>query len=348
MSELTFKTRVENFWDWYRDNADRYYEAFSEGTGPDLIEEISRGVTKWLPGFAFVFGPGKNGAGHSFTLSGEGNINQQFLTSYWLSQAPELEGWTFFDARQPSDCVEEYTIDIAGFDIQGADIQVDTEVDEDEEVIDLVAWHPQFSEMDDNLRYTVFFIFLDEVLGETGAQSWIGNISLSDELSDKARPITELRQFVKQVQGYYQWEKLPPCETYMGYQMPEPSNAYPRSDTVAGATSNFRLLGDYFENSGQIEDPLEGTGASFVYLHLERPILPAGNEVDFRAEIEEKLDQQLRAQALGRVFGGATGVSGAYIDVLITDGQNSKAAIQEVMTSMGVGEHYSVENFSHS
>ena len=45
-----------------------------------------------------MLGPGENG-GHSFTLSGEGNLHRQLLTQYWVSRAPTLEGWTFYPAR---------------------------------------------------------------------------------------------------------------------------------------------------------------------------------------------------------------------------------------------------------
>ena len=99
--ELTFKNRVQNFWRWYAEVAPRFYQTIEAKDCPSLAGEVSTKVNEMLPGFAWVFGPGANGNGHSFTLSGEGDIHRQLLTMFWRSQAPEISGWTFYHARQP-------------------------------------------------------------------------------------------------------------------------------------------------------------------------------------------------------------------------------------------------------
>lgn len=99
-ASLTFKARVEAFWDWYAQVADRFYQTIEAKRCTDLTGEVSQKVDELLPGFAWVFGPGEND-GHSFTLSGEGDLHRQLLTQYWVSRAPTLTGWTFYPARQP-------------------------------------------------------------------------------------------------------------------------------------------------------------------------------------------------------------------------------------------------------
>jgi len=69
--ELTFKTRVCRFWEWYGQAAPRFYQTIQEGQCVSLAEEVSSKVDELIPGFAWVFGPGADGKGHSFTLSGE-------------------------------------------------------------------------------------------------------------------------------------------------------------------------------------------------------------------------------------------------------------------------------------
>ncbi len=68
-------------------------------------------VNELSPGFAWVFGPGADGIGHSFTLSGEGVIHRQLLALQWLSRAPVINGWTFYAARQPGP-ISGHTIEI--------------------------------------------------------------------------------------------------------------------------------------------------------------------------------------------------------------------------------------------
>jgi hypothetical protein len=94
-SESTFKTRVQRFWTWYSEVAVHFYKTIESGDCKALAEEVSAKVRELVPGFAWVFGPGENGQGHSFTLSGEGNLHRQLLAIYWLEQAPKIDGWTF-------------------------------------------------------------------------------------------------------------------------------------------------------------------------------------------------------------------------------------------------------------
>jgi len=98
--EITFKTRVELFWEWYAQVGPRFLETIEAGRCADLAGEVAGKVGELLPGFAWVFGPGANRVGHSFTLSGEGDFHRQLLTIHWQSQAPVLPGWTFYAARQ--------------------------------------------------------------------------------------------------------------------------------------------------------------------------------------------------------------------------------------------------------
>ena len=99
--QLTFKNRVTEFWEWYSGVAERFFETIEDGRCADLTDEVAAFMNKTLPGMAWVFGPGEKG-GHSFTVSGEGNLAKQFLAEYWHSRAPDIPTWTFYASRQPS------------------------------------------------------------------------------------------------------------------------------------------------------------------------------------------------------------------------------------------------------
>jgi hypothetical protein len=80
-SEFTFKQRVEAFWTWYAEVADRFYQTIDDNQSSSLTDEVCAKVDELLPGMAWVFGPGEDGKGHSFTLSGEGILPKQLLAS---------------------------------------------------------------------------------------------------------------------------------------------------------------------------------------------------------------------------------------------------------------------------
>ena len=100
---MTYKQRVEKFWDWFKQNAARLHQTIDEGRSPTLAAEVTAQVSKLLPGFAWVFGPGKSRGEHSFTLSPEGILARQFLSDFWLSLAPSLPvGSSIVRTRHPS------------------------------------------------------------------------------------------------------------------------------------------------------------------------------------------------------------------------------------------------------
>jgi len=342
----TFKTRVATFWNWFSQCADRFYQTIEAGNCPDLEPEVSQTVRHLFPGFAWVFGPGADGVGHSFTLSAEGDANRQFLTSFWLANAPEINGWTFYSTRQPSDIESEHAIQVDEFEIAAGDVLIDAQLDEENERIDIKAWHPSFVHWDQNKQYSILFIWLDEALGETGTQSWIGEIEISPDISENGIPVTALKEFVASIELEYGWKKFPPDETYSTYQLPNPSQDFPRADTIAGSTCNMNLVSDYFSSQGQMEDPLEETGAQFIYLTINPAIFPEGQQVEFRGQIEDALEDVLRSNFSGRVFGGALGMSAAYIDLVIFDGGESLRLIDQAMHQQQLSDQYSVEPFA--
>jgi hypothetical protein len=340
---LTFKTRVKLFWDWFVEHAADFQQRIEAGDGPGLEPEVSAAINKWLPGFAYVFGPRDQG-GHTFTLSPSGNIDLRFLATYWLDQAPELENWTFYASRQPGLC-DGFGIRIEDHEFGADDVLIEFEVNQEEEVLDIVIWHPNYIE-DDDVNSQVAFIFLDEVMGEIGTEMWIGNIELGGEKPEKGIPLKSLATEVVAAAAMHDWEKQAPDKTYIGYSVPEPKEGYPRSDTIAGATCHFPLVGEFMEQEGLLDnDPLAGTGAHFLYLSIDAEDFPEDEEVEVRAKIEEQLNDVLIERAAGRILGGATGYAKAYIDLVIFDGQDSLDLIEQSMQLQNYAASYRVERF---
>ena len=130
--DLTFKHRVERFWEWYSQVAPRFFQVIESKDCSSLAGEASANVDKLIPGFAWVFGPGENNVGHSFTLSGEGNPHLQLLSIYWLSRAPKLNGWTFYASRQPGS-IRGQRMEIGGRNFNPLEFWITPTVNREEE-----------------------------------------------------------------------------------------------------------------------------------------------------------------------------------------------------------------------
>jgi len=344
-AEATFKTRVWRFWEWYTQVSPRFCQNIEAGKCPALGQEVSAKVDELLPGFSWVFGPGADGQGHSFTLSWEGNLHRQLLAIYWLGHAPSLPGWTFYAARQPSS-IRGQKMEIGGRMFDPLEFWLTPFVDRDEEKVDITVWHPLFESLEEGERWTVLFLFLDEVLGEYGTQQWIGQVKLNAQRLADSIPLEELLEFVQRLEAEHGWKKLPPGESGVVYECKEPHNRFLRGDIAVGSTLHQRLINEYLEAEGELEDPLDGTGADYVFVMFDAQILPAGAEATARGEIEEALDQELKASNGGRSLGGAWGKKNAYIDLLLFDGRESLEIVQRVLREKSVPAGSSINYFA--
>jgi hypothetical protein len=340
--EPTFKERVEDFWVWFAGVADRFAEDLKGKKTMSLAEEISPRVDKLGPGFAWEIGP--EGEKNGLTLSGEGNLHRQLLTQYWLQKAPSIPGWIFHPSRQPGkDRGSELVFDEKTFNCE--QIWVSPTVNREEEAFDIAVWHPEWRTLTENQRWTMLFIFLDTLLGEYGTQQWIGEIKFSEDQLKDAMGLTELPGFIQQTCEKEGWKSHAPGETGVVYRL-EPHDHFARGDISIGSTMNEKLLNDYLRAEGNLEDPLSGTGADYVYLTLSIEHIPKGEEVRARAVFDDALDEQLGAEDLGRSLGGATGSRFGYIDLLIFDGEQSVAAIERILKEKNAPEGMRLNYFA--
>lgn len=319
MTTKSFKSRVNEFWKWYSDVGPRFFRTIEAGNCKDLLHEVSPVVEELFPGFAWVFGPGPNEVGgHSFTLSGSGSIHFQFLAEYWKAQAPELEGWTFHASRQPNgaDPVAAIRIDETKFVF--GETQFTANVNNEKEKVDLEVFNPSFANVESEVRVEVTFLILDYILGEYGTEQWVGIIDTTTELNEAARSILKLPDLLHDLEIKHQWKKLPPTESGTVYEC-EGEEGFARSDTLFGSTVNMTLIQEYLSSRGQMENPIEATGADFLFAEFATSNVPQGSEVEFRSQIIDSIEEELQASQLGISLGGAFGFNNTYLDFLLFD-----------------------------
>ncbi|MCA9177251.1 MAG: hypothetical protein KDB14_22335 [Planctomycetales bacterium] len=324
---LTFKERVDRFWNWFPTVAERFYQTIEDGNCERLQHEIGKQAADLWDEFQWVFGPGPmHRGGHSFTLSGGGYRHAQFLAAYWVDRAPEVAGWTFYGSRQPGDLSESMSIGVGEQRFEIGGLWLAPELDEERQVVHVNVWHPTFCEAEPDTRNMVLFLILDEVLGEFGTDQWLGAVDIVEHKPSDAIPASQLRDYLHDLEIQHGWQKLPPTESYTSYRL-DPSADYPRSDTIVGTTANFRLIEDYLDAQGPLdEDPLEGSGAEFAYVKFPSRLLPPGEEANFRRDFEQQLEAAIGTG--GRVLGGAIGTDSTYVDLLLLDGSRTLDAIR--------------------
>jgi len=343
--ESTFKARVEEFWRWYAENAQRLLDAIDSKSLAHLQPEVTAAVSKLHPDFSWVFGPGPNGQGHSFTLTGEGNPHKQLLAAFWQSQAPALPGWTFHPARQAAESIADWKIRIGELDFDAREFWLAPRVDENEKKIALTVWHPLHSKIEARTEWTALFLFLDEVLGEIGTQNWIGHIELGDQRLADSIPLSELPALVARVRAETNWEKGAPGEIFSVYRGSNPERGSLRQDVFVGTTCQFSLIAEC--SGGMLDpDPLEGYGADYMFLAFDIRILPEKNEAHRRGEIEDALTAALDREMRGRVLGGAMGLQYGYIDLLLWDGKESVETVKRVAWEQGLPKGTTLEYFA--
>lgn len=324
---LTFKQRVEEFWKWFSSVAPRFHSALKEKDRTPTTEETIEVVEDLLPRFGWVFGPGEIDDDYSFTLTPEAIEQKRFLAEYWLALAPDIEGWTFYDARQPG--APDGTIEIKGERIKASAVWVTPVPDDDKEVFHISVWHPVFSTLEKSDCFEIIFLWLDEILGEKGTSSWIGRIEFSDTELKGAIPLKELRELTQETLASKGWNEK--HEEYCSYTHEAHQGAV-RTDIYVGSTCCFSIVRDYFENYEPFDDnPIEGLGAHYLFLSLSLEDFPTEDEVDFRGAIEDRIEARFTDNHSGKVLGGATGTSRAYIDLLIFDGENSIDQIRDAI-----------------
>lgn len=194
------KAAIDAFWAWWPSVKAQLDRSISsrEGFDSELVEQINEQVAAISPDLDWELGKGLESA-HHFCLSAKGDPVGRMLAQRWLASAPERdETWEYHAARQAG--APGMRLEIAGHEVGLEDFVFTLEEDESREVLDIVAHHPSFLEIDDeNLRDRITFIALDQALGEDGVERWIGAIDVSIETIDDGVSLQGLRDAVAEL-----------------------------------------------------------------------------------------------------------------------------------------------------
>lgn len=341
----TFNERIQKFWDWFQEVAPAFYAAIEDKKCDSLAEPTNSKVNEFFPGFAWVYGPGEGGKGHSLTLSGEGIEHQQLLALHWLEQAPVIDGWTFYAARQPGP-IRGHVIKIGDLRFDPKEIWVTPVIDHENECMELTVWHPKWPELEKKQQWTVTFLFLDMALGEYGTQSRLGEIRLENDRLADSFPLEELPEHVAETATRLGWKDFKPGQLNTLFKIEPSDKTFPRSDLMTLSTAAPNLFRDHRDASGELKDPFTGTGADYVYLSIPKGYFPKGEEIKTRGNLEDAMEAALESCGSGKCLGGGLGVNNGYVDLLLFDGSRSIDIIRKTLEHFNLPKGSSIEYFA--
>lgn len=192
---MTFDPKaIDAFWAWWPEVRPRIESAINGGDWGELPGEISARIRAIHDHLAWEFGPGKR-APHHLALSSQGNLSLRPLTECWRMAAPlDEETWEFYGARQPIADLDATALRLGAVDFDLKEVRLDLDIDDARERIDVVVWHPRFSDLSKEARGIAGFLALDQCLGEDGVERWIGTVRCVEEEVEEASGLAELRE----------------------------------------------------------------------------------------------------------------------------------------------------------
>tara|TARA_B110000211_G_C14034491_1_gene533808 strand:- start:145 stop:1239 length:1095 start_codon:yes stop_codon:yes gene_type:complete len=190
----------EDFWNWFKLNADKFHHIVKDG---DNIEEkffhpLSEALKQLGEGYFFVTGMSDDKTAE-LVLTPDGNLLKIAQIETLIENAPSISGWKLTALKSAMDS-EDFSIAMGEikFDFDSLSfIDNSDPLYPDEIIISIV--HKDYSEENSNQFDTGIFIFLDNLLGELETVTLLDEVKLisPNEAKVELIPIKKLPSFLK-------------------------------------------------------------------------------------------------------------------------------------------------------
>ncbi len=337
-----FPLRVATFWKWFAANAEALDGMMTAEHPCELVTMMNCAVAGLSPTvFDWCFQHGANGAKHSFVLTSAGNPHRKQLVDYWLQQAPEIPGWSFFGSKQPVPTPEQFQMIVEETAFYAKEIWVSPELDEDAEQFKIWLWHPAFTSLPQQAS-TIAFIMLDGMLGEDMVAACINGVATKNDRLKTAMPLTELREFIHAEVTRRDWQKRIGAPKIVRARLPQiPSTPYDFEEFVTAVPDLFTAT-----ISGDIvgHDPLEQSGAAYYFIR----VLHGGSIGDTMKAFRDAMDDGLAQSGVGHRVGFGVGPEACFYFITAFDPAVVLALLMQLMVVQQVPRGSAVYPCSHA
>lgn len=320
----SFKNRVSKFWEAFADEERLIREMMdNKVAGETLLNFVDSILQIAFNKVYFEMGINTEGK-YELILTPEGDRCRLIQLHYWLQYAPKYlrEKWNFYSTK-PAHGKSGSSLCMFDLKIGEKDIIIYPEVESDKSKINIKIYSPKLMSLKENKRYSMFFIYMDQFIGELYSMEYIGDIDFIKRKQNKASiKITELKSLIDNSIENHDWAKFDnPCEIYSGYRMnPSKKKGWGlREDILSGYTSCSAILNEYYNGEKFRFEEAKEDGVYFGFLFFENTSISDENIINFRGEIEDKILNQTVPYGIAHSVGGATGSHFSYIDFIIYD-----------------------------
>jgi hypothetical protein len=330
-SDIPFATRLETFWTSFKQNAAAISndQQFTVSWVRDHLDELQKGLL-------WEIVPSITG-GSNLTITCEHQYNLRPLVDEIIRKAPDVEGWSFSSTRPPvpqsawasvfhSKTAKSFpscTVRCLPAELNFIDIEF------------------CFGANESKLTLKELFALVEIILGEEFLQVWVGDIRYDKKFfgnlfgsKSQLIELANLRSHCNMLS-----EKILEGSTPPSFYFEQPAaktgalinlsgHAEMRAmDRLTASTFYPQILqaalaGRFWSKRYSRHDE------TFCYLKIE-----AQKDVEERSEAQGCLDNLLRTQKLGCVWGGGAGMNSAFIDLVLADFDKSMPILKEFMSS---------------
>lgn len=320
----SFKERVINFWNAFSAEEAEIRNQIDNRLQPEVLINCVSNILSTAFNEPY-FEMGKNDEGkYELILTPGGDKAKLFQLLYWLEMSPSglWENWNFY-ASKPGNNSDGFSLQMHGISLSKGDVLLGYNVDNEQQKIDIDVYSPLLNGLDENQKYSMFFIFLDQFISEAYTMEYIGNINFKeDQAGESAITISELKPIIDNVIEENKWFHIDNIrEKSTGYQM-QPSNEENwalREDIYIGYSACIPVLNAFYGKSDELFKAFKADGVTYGFLFFKNTDIPRDELVTFRNDIEDKIMKLVDKYRISDTIGGATGFYFSYLDFIIYD-----------------------------
>jgi hypothetical protein len=188
---------IEDFWSWFAAEAKTLAGLLDAAKPEMLAETLDPRIARLHQDLAWEVGPGKKSP-HSLTITSAGNRSLRAETDRIVTVAPDLPGWEFYPARQPTEMPKEVKLHDKNITVPTDHWKFSPRDDLDSGKIDIIIADEHLAMADKNSAFAAVFLVLDALLGEDPVEGWIGKITFVPPGTEYSRlyPIQELPHYI--------------------------------------------------------------------------------------------------------------------------------------------------------
>jgi hypothetical protein len=169
---------IDAFWIWWSTARAPLAAAAESRALAEWAPRVGERVAAIHPKLGWELGRGARSA-HHLCVSAEGDAALRVTTERWRSRAPAPDAlWEYYPARQPGLRRDrQLTLRLGEVDLAHADVRFALRVHPVRRVVHVVVFHPKLHALEADRRGLATMLLLDDLLGEDGAERWLGDVS---------------------------------------------------------------------------------------------------------------------------------------------------------------------------